>query len=91
MSSCPPIGGLFGTSELTFFDSPLADWSDTSLGAPTETADSFDFSDGVTGSVEPIDGEAVSRDDDAAVLIESVVDAECDIVLLLLPVRVGDF
>ena len=39
--------------------SPLTDWSDDSLGEPIDVADSFDFSDGDTGSVDPMDGEGV--------------------------------
>ena len=39
--------------------SPLTDWSEDSLGEPTETADSFDFSDGETGSADDSDVDGV--------------------------------
>jgi len=41
--------------------SPLTERSDEELFAPTEMADSFDFSDGDMGSELPMDGDGVSR------------------------------
>lgn len=93
LSSCETLVGVpLAESTTEFFDSPLKDCSEESLGAPTEISDCLDFNDGVTGSVEPREGEAVSR---AAVLevVESVADVEFDIVfelVLALAVLVGE-
>ena len=42
-------------------DSPWPDWSEEKLRAPTDVADSLDFSDGDMGNELPMDGDGVSK------------------------------